>query len=573
MRQHDRFVHDRLPPLAEQPQILRARPEFQLPSAFNLTDYLFQKGTAHRGPDAPLFQSPEPGGRPVSYGDAAQRVDQIARLVRHRLGLASGSRVLIHAPNSAETALVWLGLVKAGMIAVATMPLLRAKELAKVIRKAEIAWAVVHPALAQEVAVAAQEAPSLQRLITLGPPATPMPATLLAGELDHLLAEVPKPNPAETANVANIPNSPDSPDAFATVAPFTADTDGDDIALLAFTSGTTGDPKAVVHTHHDVAAACEAWPRAVLNPQPTDLVVGSPPLAFTFGLGGMLVFPMWAGASVYYPAARYTPESLVKTIAQVGATTCYTAPTFYRQMAEHIPQGGLPSLTTCVSAGEALPPAIRDLWRSRTGIELTDGIGATEMFHIFISSTPQEVRPGALGRVVPGYEAQVVDEQGRPLADGEIGRLRVRGPTGCRYLADPRQTNYVKDGWNYPGDAFRRDADGYFYYQSRTDDMIISAGYNISGLEVESVLLTHPAVAECGVVGAPDEERGMRVKAFVVLKPDHAEHDPVALTKALQDYVKATIAPYKYPREIVFVQTLPRTETGKLQRFRLRETL
>lgn len=569
MPQHDRFVHDRLPPLAQQPQILRARPEFQFPSAFNLTEYLFQKGTAHRGPQAPLFLSQEPGGRALSYGDAAQRVDQIAHLLRHQLGLASGSRVLIHAPNSAETALVWLGLVKAGMIAVATMPLLRAKELGKVIRKAEVAWAVVHPALAQEVVLAAQEAPSLQRVITLGAPSTEVPAPLDAGVLGALLARLPSPQ-AEV-NQVSISNAA-KPANFANAA-FVADTDGDDIALLAFTSGTTGDPKAVVHTHHDVAAACEAWPRSVLRPRPTDLVVGSPPLAFTFGLGGMLVFPIWAGASVYYPAARYTPESLVKTIAQVGATTCYTAPTFYRQMAEHIPPGGLPSLTTCVSAGEALPPAIRDLWRSRTGIELTDGIGATEMFHIFISSTPQEVRPGALGRVVPGYEAQVVDEEGRPLADGEIGRLRVRGPTGCRYLADPRQANYVKDGWNYPGDAFRRDPDGYFYYQSRTDDMIISAGYNISGLEVESALLTHPAVAECGVVGAPDEERGMRVKAFVVLKPDHAEDDPTALTKALQDYVKATIAPFKYPREIVFVQTLPRTETGKLQRFRLRETL
>ena len=553
MRQHDRFVHDRLPPPTEQPEILRARPEFQFPQAFNLTDFLFAKGAAHRGPQAPLFQSLTPGGAALSYGQAAEQANQIAHLVRHHLGLASGSRVLIHAPNSAETALVWLGLVKAGMIAVATMPLLRAKELGKVIRKAEVAWAVVHPALAQEVVLAAQEAPSLQRIITLGAPATEVPAPLYAGDLGDLLAQLPSSK-----------------------TPFAADTDGDDIALLAFTSGTTGDPKAVVHTHHDVAAACEAWPRSVLRPRPTDLVVGSPPLAFTFGLGGMLVFPMWAGASIYYPATRYTPETLVKTIAQVGATTCYTAPTFYRQMVEHIPEGGLPSLSTCVSAGEALPPAIRDLWRSRTGIELTDGIGATEMFHIFISSAPEEVRTGAIGRVVPGYEAQVVDDEGRPLADGEIGRLRVRGPTGCRYLADPRQTNYVKDGWNYPGDAFRRDAEGYFYYQSRTDDMIISAGYNISGLEVESVLLTHPAVAECGVVGAPDEERGMRVKAFVVVKPEYLTHqadqDPAVLAKALQDYVKATIAPYKYPREIVFVQTLPRTETGKLQRFRLRET-
>lgn len=577
MRQHDRFVHDRLPPPAQQPHILRAHPEFQFPQAFNLTDFLFQKGIAHHGPDAPLFQSLEPGGSALSYGQAARRVDQIAHLLRHTLGLVSGSRVLIHAPNSPETALVWLGVVKAGLITVATMPLLRAKELGKVIRKAEIAWAVVHPALVPEVVLAAGEAPSLARIITLGTPATEVPAPLHAGVLGELLATVLKGQHAthavqraEAVNATKATAGPTTADA--TNAFFIADTDGDDIALLAFTSGTTGDPKAVVHTHHDVAAACEAWPCSVLRPRPTDLVVGSPPLAFTFGLGGMLVFPMWAGASVYYPASRYTPETLVQTIAQVGATTCYTAPTFYRQMVEHIPKGGLPSLTTCVSAGEALPPAIRDLWRNKTGIELTDGIGATEMFHIFISSAPEEVRAGAIGRVVPGYEAQVVDDEGRPLADGEIGRLRVRGPTGCRYLADPRQTNYVKDGWNYPGDAFRRDADGYFYYQSRTDDMIISAGYNISGLEVESVLLTHPAVAECGVVGASDEERGMRVKAFVVVKPDHREHDPVALTKDLQDYVKANIAPYKYPREIVFVQTLPRTETGKLQRFRLRDS-
>ena len=573
MRQHDRFVHDRLPPQKEQTHILRARPEFQFPQAFNLTDFLFAKGAAHRGPQAPLFQSLTPGGAALSYGQAAERADEIAHLVRHQLGLASGSRVLIHAPNSAEMALVWLGLVKAGMIAVATMPLLRAKELGKVIRKAEIAWSVVHPALAQEVVLAAQEAPSLQRIITLGAPSTELPASLHAGVLGELLAMLPS-RQAKANQAANITNA--AKPANAVNASFVADTDGDDVALLAFTSGTTGDPKAVVHTHHDVAAACEAWPRSVLKPRPTDLVVGSPPLAFTFGLGGMLVFPMWAGASLYYPAARYTPETLVKTIALVGATTCYTAPTFYRQMVEHIPEGGLPSLTTCVSAGEALPPAIRDLWRSRTGIELTDGIGATEMFHIFISSAPEEVRTGAIGRVVPGYEAEVVDEAGRPLTDGEIGRLRVRGPTGCRYLADPRQANYVKDGWNYPGDAFRRDAEGYFYYQSRTDDMIISAGYNISGLEVESVLLTHQAVAECGVVGAPDEERGMRVKAFVVVKPeylqDQGEQDTAALAKALQDYVKATIAPYKYPREIVFVQTLPRTETGKLQRFRLRDS-
>jgi 2-aminobenzoate-CoA ligase len=341
------------------------------------------------------------------------------------------------------------------------------------------------------------------------------------------------------------------------------------IVYLAFTSGTTGKPKAAVHTHRDVLAACEAWPRHVLRATPDDIVVGSPPLAFTFGLGGLLVFPMWAGASVYFPDAPYTPEALVQTIQDVGATICYTAPTFYRQMAPFARERGTGKLRVCVSAGEGLPDATRQLWKEASGIEMTDGIGATEMFHIFISSPPGEVRRGAIGQVVPGYHAKVVDDDGQEVARGTVGKLAVIGPTGCKYLDEPRQASYVKAGWNYPGDAFMQDADGYFFYQARADDMIITAGYNVGGPEVEDALLKHPAVAECGVIGKADEERGMIVKAFCVLKAGHA--GDAAMVKALQDHVKSIIAPYKYPREIEFVAALPRTETGKLQRFKLRE--
>ena len=347
-------------------------------------------------------------------------------------------------------------------------------------------------------------------------------------------------------------------------------TSADDIALLAFTSGTTGAAKAVVHTHRDVLAACEAWPRHVLRPVPDDIVTGSPPLAFTFGLGGLLLFPMWAGASIYYPDANYNPETMVRQMREQGVTTCYTSPTFYRQLAPHMKAIGVPSLRTCVSAGEALPDATRQLWKDATGIEMLDGIGATEMFHIFISSAGSDVRRGAVGKVVPGYHAKVVDEQGAEVPRGTVGKLAVIGPTGCRYMDDERQRRYVPDGWNRPGDAFVQDEDDYFHYQARDDDMIITSGYNVGGPEVEDCLLTHPAVAECGVIGKPDDERGMIIKAVVVLKPGHA--GDAAMIKTLQDHVKASIAPYKYPREVAFVTALPRTETGKLQRFRLRQT-
>ncbi|TMH04545.1 MAG: 2-aminobenzoate-CoA ligase, partial [Betaproteobacteria bacterium] len=338
------------------------------------------------------------------------------------------------------------------------------------------------------------------------------------------------------------------------------------------TSGTTGVPKGTMHFHRDILAACVCWPRHVLRVDAEDVFIGSPPLAFTFGLGGLVLFPMSVGACTVL-LEKAGPAALLDAVPEFGATVLFTAPTSYRGMAEEAgrrrlsqPQGG--SLRKCISAGEFLPAATRALWKQHTGIELIDGIGATEMLHIFISADEQHARPGATGTVVPGYRACVMDEHGRPLPPGVPGLLAVKGPTGCRYLDDERQRSYVRDGWNYTGDAYVMDADGYFHYQSRTDDMIVSAGYNIGAPEVEEALLKHPAVAECAVIGAPDAERGQIVKAFVVLRDGHAPGD--ALTRTLQDFVKASIAPYKYPRAIDYRRELPRTETGKLQRFRLR---
>jgi len=422
-------------------------------------------------------------------------------------------------------------------VAVATMPLLRARELGDIIDKSQPVVALCDSKLLDELEKAREDRPVLRTVVAFNAPDEPGSLAVRSAQKNGDFTACP--------------------------------TAADDIAMMAFTSGTTGKPKAAVHSHRDVLAACEAWPRHVLKATPDDIVVGSPPLAFTFGLGGLLVFPMWAGASVYFPEGPYTPETLVRTIHEVGATICYTAPTFYRQMAPFARERGVGKLRICVSAGEGLPDATRQLWKQASGIEMCDGIGATEMFHIFISSAGAEVRPGAIGKVVPGYQAKVVDEDGNEVPRGTVGKLAVIGPTGCRYLDDARQANYVKNGWNHPGDAFMQDADGYFFYQARADDMIITAGYNVGGPEVEDALLRHPAVAECGVIGKPDEERGMIVKAFCVLKPGHEPGE--AMVRTLQDHVKNSIAPYKYPREIEFVASLPRTETGKLQRFRLRQ--
>ncbi|PKO45274.1 MAG: 2-aminobenzoate-CoA ligase [Betaproteobacteria bacterium HGW-Betaproteobacteria-3] len=532
--QTDRFVHDRLPPPQQWPTLRHDLPELQLPPQCNLVTELLDKAADKGWADRPLLRSER---ITLSYADVKDRVDRIAQVLTEDLNLIPGNRVLLRGGNSIGMALAWLAVVKAGLVAVATMPLLRAKELGEIIAKAQPTVALCDATLLGELQTAQQNHPVLHTIVPFNLMNEPGSLAVRSAQKDGRFTACP--------------------------------TSADDIALLAFTSGTTGTPKAAVHTHRDVLAACEAWPRHVLKATPDDIVVGSPPLAFTFGLGGLLVFPMWAGASIYFPDIPYTPEAMVLRIRDVGATICYTAPTFYRQMAPFAKQHGLPSLRICVSAGEALPDATRQLWKDATGIEMLDGIGATEMFHIFISAAGTDVRRGAVGKVVPGYTAKVVDDQGREVPRGTVGKLAVIGPTGCKYLDDARQTRYVRDGWNYPGDAFVQDTDGYFFYQARDDDMIITAGYNVGGPEVEDALLQHPAVAECGVIGRPDAERGMIVKAFCVLKPGHA--GDAALVKALQDHVKATLAPYKYPREIEFMASLPRTETGKLQRFKLRQ--
>jgi 2-aminobenzoate-CoA ligase len=533
--QTDRFVHDRLPPPAQWPELRYDLPELVVPDQVNLVERLLDDAQAKGWGDRPMLRSPQLS---LTYAEARERVDRIAGHLVHELKLQPGNRVLLRGGNSIGMALSWLAVVKAGLIAVATMPLLRAVELVKVIEKSEPVAAICDARLLDELLAAQQQHP---------------------GVLRHVLR-------------FNAPDDPQDLGALAARQParFSAcPTAADDVALLAFTSGTTGAPKAAVHTHRDVLAACQAWPRHVLKATPGDVVTGSPPLAFTFGLGGLLLFPMSAGASVYFPDGPYNPESMVRHMREAGVTICYTAPTFYRQMAPHARAIGIPTLRHCVSAGEALPDATRQLWKQATGIEMLDGIGATEMFHIFISAAGADVRAGAIGKVVPGYRARVVDDDGREVPRGTIGRLAVIGPTGCRYMADVRQAQYVRHGWNHPGDAFMQDAEGYFHYQARDDDMIITAGYNVGGPEVEDCLLAHPAVAECGVVGKPDDERGMRIKAFVVLRPGQVGDE--AMVKTLQDHVKHTIAPYKYPREIEFVTALPRTETGKLQRFKLRQ--
>ncbi|MDI9335114.1 MAG: AMP-binding protein [Cytophagales bacterium] len=534
--QIDSFVRDGLPPPEQWPQL---HYEFaqnvchtQLNLVAELLDQCHERGFAEH----PLLRSPS---TVLTYAQTRDQVNRIAHVLTTDLGLVPGNRVLLRGGNSIGLALAWLAVVKAGLIAVATMPLLRATELCGIIDIAKPTVALCDINLIDELALAQGqqgEHPSLHTLITFNAPQD------LAG-LEARAAQ-------KSSDFQACP------------------TLGSDIALMAFTSGTTGKPKAAVHTHQDVLAACEAWPRFVLEAKPSDIVFGSPPLAFTFGLGGLLIFPMWAGASVYFHDAPLKPQTVIDTINQVGITICYTAPTMYRQLAPIAAACGVPSLRTSVSAGEALPDATRQLWKAATGLEMLDGIGATEMFHIFISSKGEDVRAGAIGKVVPGYTAKVVDDAGQELPIGTIGKLAVIGPTGCKYFNDPRQKNYVKAGWNYPGDAFRMDADGYFYYQARDDDMIITAGYNVGAPEVEDALLKHPAVAECGVIGEPDLERGMTIHAFCVLKETDMAGE--AMKKTLQDHVKTIIAPYKYPRRITFMDKLPRTETGKLQRFKLR---
>jgi 2-aminobenzoate-CoA ligase len=528
----DTFARDNLPPRAQWPHFLFGLPELNYPDRLNCVVELLDRWIASGDGDRPCLISP---GETISYGQLAERVNRIGNVLTRDLGLVPGRRVLLRGPNSAMMVAAYLAVIKAGGVVVATMPLLRAKEIAYPLAKAKISLALCDHRLADEMEKARAVSPDLARVVYWG-----------GGTPDSLEALMAKGGYERFA---------------------ACDTAGDDVCLIGFTSGTTGEPKGTMHFHRDMLATCDSYGRHVLQAEASDRFLGSPPIAFTFGLGGLVLFPLRVGAATILPD-KTAPDDLLAAIAKFRATISFTAPTAYRAMLAKLSEHDISSLRKCVSAGEALPKATFDAWQAATGIKILDGIGATEMLHIFIGSPEHELRPGATGKPVPGYEARVIDSDGNEVAPGTIGRLAVRGPTGCRYLADKRQRQYVQDGWNVTGDAYLMDEDGYFWYQARSDDMIVSAGYNIAGPEVESALLAHPAVAECGVVGAPDEERGQIVKAYVVLR--QGQTGDAATTKALQDYVKATIAPYKYPRAIEYVTTLPRTQTGKLQRFELR---
>ncbi|MEZ0168110.1 benzoate-CoA ligase family protein [Microvirga sp. TS319] len=528
----DTFTRDNLPPRDQWPAFLLNRPELQYPERLNCAVAFLDRWVDEGRGNEPCLISP---AETLTYRELQERVNRICNVLVHRFGLVPGNRVLLRSANNPMMVAAYLAVLKAGGVVVATMPLLRAREIAFPLNKAGIGIALCDHRLSDEMERARVMAPELRHVAYWG--------SDRPDGLEALIAEA-------------------SPEFDA------VDTAADDVCLIAFTSGTTGEPKGTMHVHRDMLAICDAYSGNVLRPEPTDRFIGSPPLAFTFGLGGLVLFPMRVGASTVL-LERAGPDDLLPAIAQYGATICFTAPTAYRAMLAKLENHDFSSLRRCVSAGEPLPKDTFDSWRNATGLKLMDGIGATEMLHIFIAATEEEIRPGATGRPVPGYEARIIDDEGRPLPPGSIGRLAVRGPTGCRYLADERQRKYVQNGWNVTGDTYLMDEDGFFWYQARSDDMIISAGYNIAGPEVEAALLTHPAIAECGVVGAPDDGRGAVVKAYVVLRSD--ARPSAELTKALQDHVKAEIAPYKYPRLIEYVDALPRTQTGKLQRFQLRQ--
>ncbi len=518
----DSFCRDNLPPPEEWPVLSPLPYPARLNCAVELLDANLRTRAEH-----PAVVTPD---ETLSYAQLAERADRIAHVLVNETGLVPGNRVLLRSANNAWMVAAYFAVLKAGGVVVATMPMLRAKELGEILRKARITHAICDARLRDELDRA--DAPALRHRLHWGD-----------GDLEARCARQPSRFTA-------------------------ADTASDDICLIGFTSGTTGEPKGTMHFHRDMLAICDHYSAQVLKPRAEDRFIGSPPLAFTFGLGGLVLFPFRVGATAIL-LEKTSPDELAAAIARHKATICFTAPTAYRAMAAKAGEHDLSSLRKCVSAGEHLPRPIFETWERATGLRLMDGIGATEMLHIFIAAPEEAIRPGATGLPVPGYEARVIGPDGAEVPRGTPGRLAVRGPTGCRYLADPRQRNYVQGGWNITGDTFVQDADGYFFYQARNDDMIVSSGYNIAGPEVEAALLSHPWVKEAGVIGTPDPERGMVVAAFVVLHEGVPADD--ATRRALQEHVKAQIAPYKYPRRVEFRDALPRTGTGKLQRFALRE--
>jgi 2-aminobenzoate-CoA ligase len=529
----DSFTRDNLPPAADWPAFRLdgfEYPEY-LNAAVELTDRMVERGF---GDHTALIGN----GRIRTYKELADWSNRIAHALVEDYGVRPGNRVLIRSANNPAMVACWLAATKAGAVVVNTMPLLRAGELGKIVDKARIGLALCDTRLMDEIVACAKASRFLGKVVGFD------------GTANH---------DAELDRVAL-----NKPVRFEAVR-----TGRDDVALLGFTSGTTGAPKATMHFHRDLLIIADGYAREVLKVTPEDVFVGSPPLAFTFGLGGLAVFPLRFGAAAAL-LENASPPNLIEIIQQYRATVCFTAPTAYRVMLKAMSEGAdLSSLRAAVSAGETLPAPVYEEWMARTGKPMLDGIGATEMLHIFVTNRFDDHRPACTGRPVGGYEARVIGEDGAELPHGKVGRLAVRGPTGCRYLADARQRDYVQDGWNLTGDAFWQDEDGYFHFAARTDDMIVSAGYNIAGPDVEAALLAHPDVLECAVVGVPDPARGQIVEAHVVLA--EGVRGDEATVKRLQDHAKGTIAPYKYPRRIIFCGALPKTETGKIQRFRLRQ--
>jgi 2-aminobenzoate-CoA ligase len=523
----DTFVRDHLPLRESWPELLYDLPELRYSAQTNVAFELLDSHVAAGRGDAPCLLTDSGSW---SYGELYSTSSRIARVLVEDLGIVPGNRVLLRGRNTPAMVASWMAVVKAGGVVVATMPLLRAAELTVIAEKARIALALCDGSLCDEMEKCLASGESLDRIVYF----------------DELLERAGKKS-----------------DVFANVS-----TAIDDPALIAFTSGTTGKPKGCVHFHRDLLASADTFFKGTLACSRDDVFSGSPPIAFTFGLGMHVVFPMRIGAAVAL-VPKPSPEALLDCCERHGVTVLSTAPTAYRAMLPLLSRRDLSRVRIPVSAGETLPVSTARAWKEATGVPIVDGIGATEMFHIFISAAGDEIREGATGKPVLGYQAKLFDEEGNVLPPGTIGRLGVRGPTGCRYLDDERQKDYVRRGWNFTGDAYLMDEDGYFYFQARTDDLIISAGYNISGPEVEEALLAHEAVLDCACVASPDSERGFIVKAFVVTAPNLAADE--TLKKSLQEFVKARIAPYKYPREVEFVSSLPRTETGKVQRFKLRQ--
>ncbi len=525
----DSFARDRLPPPDRQPEFLFDLPELRYPERLNAAVELIDKG--------------DPGALAVindqgrwTYGEMRDMSDRIARLLVEEEGLVPGNRVFLRGPNGATMFAAWLGILKAGGVVVATMPILRPGEIATILERAQVSHAIVDSRFVGDFRAGAEQAKTVRSLVKYD-------GDYGKGELETRLRAVAP--------------------GFAAV-----DTYRDDVALVAFTSGTTGKPKGCVHYHRDVLASSDSFARYVLKPGADTRWACSAPIAFTFGLGMLLVFP-WRFGGAAVTIEQPGPKPLLEAVQRHGVTNLATAPTAYKAMLACLGDHDISSLATCVSAGEHLPAATWHAWHEATGLGIVDGIGATEMMHIFISASGDDIRPGATGKAVPGYRACVLGGGGEPLPPPATGRLAVKGPTGSRYFDDERQADYVQNGWNVTGDTYCDDEEGWFWYLARSDDMIVSSGYNIAAPEVENALYAHPAVQECAVVGAPCEERGQRVKAFVVLAPGYAPDAGVATH--LQDHVKATIAPYKYPRDVEFVGALPKTATGKLQRYALRE--